>query len=138
VLLPRPWVLRQGATKLFMFVWFVLWLPVILSVGGSHGDAMGLAVVVALAGLAAVYIFQARVKTKLQQDLSSAPLDELLLRPGAARIDLSKLRSVKTNALRMLVVREDHEDLNFSILFSRDAVDAAVSAAYPSVFVRDG
>ena len=91
----------------------------------------------ALGGAALGYVFQSQMAKKFRQGLSSASAGELLRRPGAVRLDLSRVRSLKTNALRLLIVREGHEDLKFSILVSRGAVDTAMGAAYPSVFARD-
>jgi hypothetical protein len=137
VLVPRPWMMRRGATYLFFLALSAVVLPIAIGLGMSHQDLKVFLSVVFVAGGIGLLLIHRQIKEAFRQKLSRAPAGELLRRTDTMRFNMATVRSLKTNALRLLVVREGHEDLILGILGMRDAVDSAIGSAYPSVHTRE-
>jgi hypothetical protein len=138
VFVPRPWLLRRNTMYLFIVALSVLVSLIGIGLGLDRDGFKGFLFVSIAAGVIGLLLFQRHMKEKFRQELSTAPASELLRRRDTVRFDLSTIRSLKTNSLRLLVVREGHEDLNMGIFGMRDAVDSALSTAYPGVYTREG
>jgi hypothetical protein len=146
VFVPRPWILGGWPTSLacsatmFPFAWYYV-LRASRYWGAEFPNAEGPTLAALLVGIAisfGVWIYRFVGAHNFRKRLASVPPREIPANEGPSRVELSTLRSLKTNSWRLLLVREGEEDFAFRISFlEHHEVEEALEKAYPGVFKRE-
>jgi hypothetical protein len=145
VLVPRPWILGPWPAVLVATTTAFAWLPYVLLTEANPAHrhpwahtASLIAVCGGAIGCAVLLVYRLVGDSTFRKRLSRAPLPEIPGSDGPAHVDLSTVRSLKTNAWRLLLVREGEEDLTLRIPFLEHGdVEWALKKAYPGLWRRD-
>jgi hypothetical protein len=144
IFVPRPWVLGAWPARLVAMVTACACAPAyFLHVAHYYRDPLpfrvafiALCVGVILCGV--LFVYRLVGDSAFRKRLASAPPREIPGSDGPSRVELSTVRSLKTNSWRLLLVREGEEDFAFRIPWlDHHEVESALGKAYPELWKRE-